>query len=346
MLKLTINDLKENMLFSKPLYSEEGEIIVGAHVPLTKNDIKTCGMKGYYGFYTQGYVVNKGEKVSGYDIDELVKLKNTLINKLNQYKTLYNYQNFSEDSDKSTNKFKNIVEQFKSQLDQLKFYEKIINTFSLDTTDLIEKKISSAEYSASIQNIVYYLVREIEKDFSSYIKILSNVEIGSSLISHSLNVAVISIIIAQQLNFNHKSLIKIGIGGLLHDIGKITFEIINEKEGVKPSIEEINIALSHPVYGYKLAREELNMPIETCKIILNHHEEIDGTGYPRGINGKKLSIPDKIVFIANLFVNLIQKNEHTGYNLPLQQVTYLAKNYPNKFDTNIVKTLLVLENVK
>jgi HD-GYP domain-containing protein (c-di-GMP phosphodiesterase class II) len=122
----------------------------------------------------------------------------------------------------------------------------------------------------------------MEKDFYTY--------------EHSLNVSVLSILVGLEIGYSEEIVIDIGIGALLHDIGKIliTDSILN-KPG-KLTKEEYEIIKRHPVFGYEFIKDNKGLSELTKEIVLYHHERIDGSGYPEGIkinsikNGKYINI--------------------------------------------------------
>lgn len=96
--------------------------------------------------------------------------------------------------------------------------------------------------------------------------------------AHSVDVCVLAIAIGCKLNFHREKLTCLGIGSILHDLGKIKVptEILNKPDKLSPN--EFNEIKKHPTYGYEIVQNNINR-IST-EIILNHHERYDGTGYP------------------------------------------------------------------
>lgn len=119
--------------------------------------------------------------------------------------------------------------------------------------------------------------------------------------SHSVNVAVISVLIGKALHYDKEKLIKLGIGALLHDIGKaiIPEEILN-KPG-KLTVEEFNIMQEHSPLGYEIVKRSWDLSPLSKTIILSHHEKLDGTGYPMGKKGNDIHEFARIVSICDVF---------------------------------------------
>ena len=106
--------------------------------------------------------------------------------------------------------------------------------------------------------------------------------------AHSVNVAVLSIIIGIALDLNRNTLIKLGLGAILHDIGKVFINkgILN-KPGKLTEVEFSKIK-KHSMLGYKYIRDRFKLPTISHGAILEHHERYDGTGYPP-TNAAKIS---------------------------------------------------------
>lgn len=121
--------------------------------------------------------------------------------------------------------------------------------------------------------------------------------------AHSVDVCALSIAIGYHMGLTRPTLVKLGMGALLHDLGKtrVPIEILN-KPG-KLTDEEFEEIKKHPAYGYKMACYEFEEKLEpeAALIILNHHERYDGSGYPRGLKGDELSILDMICGIADMY---------------------------------------------
>lgn len=117
------------------------------------------------------------------------------------------------------------------------------------------------------------------------------------LYHHSVNVCVLALITGIRLGFDRRRLYTLGLGALMHDIGKIKIpDNILYKPG-KLNREEFEIIKRHPVYG----RDLLAYDPDAAAIAYSHHERYDGGGYPLGLKGTDLSPEAQIVGIADIF---------------------------------------------
>ncbi|MBW2322775.1 MAG: HD-GYP domain-containing protein [Deltaproteobacteria bacterium] len=108
-------------------------------------------------------------------------------------------------------------------------------------------------------------------------------------LTHSLNVGVLAISMGCHINLPRGKLRQLGMGAILHDLGKtkVPLEILNKK--AKLTAEEFNAIKFHPVIGAQMLETTSNISDQSISVARYHHERIDGTGYPDGLSGEKIS---------------------------------------------------------
>ena len=97
------------------------------------------------------------------------------------------------------------------------------------------------------------------------------------------------------------------LAGLLHDIGKLKIELTDSEAMLTMNEDEVK---DHPVIGYKMIREEFELPEDIAKVALEHHENNDGSGYPKGLSSDYISEYSQIVNVANFYDNLAFNRTH------------------------------------
>ncbi|MGM0472071.1 MAG: HD-GYP domain-containing protein [Bacillota bacterium] len=118
---------------------------------------------------------------------------------------------------------------------------------------------------------------------------------------HSVNVAALSILTGISLGYNKLELRDLGIGALLHDIGKVT---VAEEILLKPDTltdEEYEEIKKHARNGYEIIRESKEINSYSAHVAFQHHERINGTGYPRGLKGDDILEFAQIVAVADVY---------------------------------------------
>jgi HD-GYP domain-containing protein (c-di-GMP phosphodiesterase class II) len=135
-----------------------------------------------------------------------------------------------------------------------------------------------------------------------------------------------------------KVLIAAGMGGLLHDIGKrkIDYNIINKTTKLTP--EEWDEIKKHPGYGKEYLKEIPNIPEPTKCVVFEHHENFDGTGYPRGLKEDEINRLAKVVTIADVFDALTTNRSYHKAMPPSQALNTMFGMQPGKFDPTVFKS--------
>ena len=156
---------------------------------------------------------------------------------------------------------------------------------------------------------------------------------------HCVNVAVLATIIGIELKYKEEKLVKLAMAGLLHDVGKIFLpNDVLEKETDR-DFEEDEVFRLHTKMGYEYLSRYLNIEREVKRCILNHHEKVDGTGYPRQIRGKEIDEFSKIISVVDFYDNLIASGYILEDNLPGNVVELIMSHVESSFDYNLVRIL-------
>lgn len=118
---------------------------------------------------------------------------------------------------------------------------------------------------------------------------------------HSIDTCIMATFLGINSRLNEWQLKDLGIGAILHDVGKtqVSLKILN-KEG-KLTDDEYNEIKKHTVYGAQILNKSYTMPNSVIKIVEQHHERIDGRGYPYGLSGDQISKFSKIVCICDVY---------------------------------------------
>lgn len=118
---------------------------------------------------------------------------------------------------------------------------------------------------------------------------------------HSVSVSGLMILFGNYLGLDRGTVNLLGISGLLHDIGKVEIpsSILNKAEGLSASEREI-INL-HPAFGRDILSRNAQMPEMVLDVCFNHHERMDGGGYPSGRAGSEISLYARIAAVCDVY---------------------------------------------
>lgn len=119
--------------------------------------------------------------------------------------------------------------------------------------------------------------------------------------THCMNVCVMAVSFGRTLGMGKTELELLGLGGLLHDLGKmrIPSEILNKPN--KLTHEEFEIMKTHPVIGYNILKDQGDLPDEVLDIVKHHHERRNGKGYPSHLNGDQINNMTRIIAIVDVY---------------------------------------------
>lgn len=157
---------------------------------------------------------------------------------------------------------------------------------------------------------------------------------------HSVNVSVFSVAIGRAMGMTDDQLIKLCQAGLCHDLGKqkIPIEILNKPGRLSP--EELKEVKNHPQYSYDILQDNLEISSEVRQSVLSHHENENGSGYPRGLGGDQLSLAAKILHAADVYDALISKRPYKKPYSPADAMEYLLGGKNILFNSKVVDAMI------
>lgn len=130
---------------------------------------------------------------------------------------------------------------------------------------------------------------------------------------HAVCVALIAKALARRLLPGDVDLQRrIGLAGLLHDVGELYLDPAFLRRGVPLQAEQWRQIVSHPVIGHRVLRDLDGGGPELAELVLNHHERLDGFGYPRGLQGEQLGAPPQSLAAAEWLAGLIEHGHSAG----------------------------------
>src|SRR6056297_419381 len=337
-----------SILKKEDAYSKEGKFNPKKMINLLKYLADEALEEGYNGFAITGEISWVLEYEDGFQ-------------RIMEYEYMLNDEIFGDYPVSSicrynTNKFsskmiKNIIEVhpliiYKGKIHENPFYTEIINTKRIDIEKYqVESMLKNINDFSNRKSRFYYEIEKKDKQYQELqLNLLENMIVTLSGLleihdeytqNHSQNVADISKMIAQAMELPKENISQIYYAGLVHDIGKtlIPREIINKKG--KLSKDEFEIIKKHPTHAYKalLKSKELN---HIANIVLQHHERIDGRGYPLGLEGQDILIESRIISIADAYDAMTSDRPYRKALTNVEVLNELRKNSGKQFDKEIV----------
>lgn len=252
---------------------------------------------------------------------------------------------------KSKDEFRVLGDQFNNMIDTLRglIEERNLNVEELTKMNeeiLIqsEKIKAYSEEKEFMNRELSSLIEEIRKSYLSTVRSLANaIEANDKYTrGHCERVSNISMAIAESMGVSVQDLNTLEIASILHDIGKIGISstILNKEDRL--SKEEFNMIKKHPKIGHDIL-SDVEFLYDSRKIILQHHERIDGKGYPQGLKGENIIFLSRIMAVADAYDAMTSSRPYRKTPLTKEQaIDEMLRNRGTQFDKEIVDCLVHL----
>ncbi len=158
---------------------------------------------------------------------------------------------------------------------------------------------------------------------------------------HSVQVALLSVLVGKHLLMTEDQLVRLGTGAILHDIGKVTVpqEILQKPAAL--TAEEFEVVKQHPKLGWDLVHEGFQNIMPTSSIVvLQHHERLDGSGYPSHLKGDEIYVFSRIVAAADVFDAIRAERNYRMRYAPRRVLQIMQEEAGPKLDASAVQALL------
>lgn len=302
MKKILVNELKPGMLTAEDIYAIDGQLIVPKKVILTAKTIEKLSSFGVYSIRVEDAVVESADAV-----DETPSYSDRI---------------------QSSEDFKNFKREFEESLE----------IFKTGLNQIIEANSKNDAENLLSQTLT--LVSRNEHSSVSIMDMLLNMRnYDDSTYAHSMNTAIICNIFAGWIGMSPQEKVLATSCGLFHDIGKLHIpEQIIQKPGPL-SKAEFESAKRHPIEGYNIL-EKVGLNNEIKNVALMHHERCDGSGYPYGFTGEKISKMAKLVTIADVYDAMTSQRVYRDPICPFDVIEKLEDERYTKYDADLILTFL------
>ena len=191
-----------------------------------------------------------------------------------------------------------------------------------------------------LQPVVASITESIFRNADAIISLLRIKQADNYTFQHSVAVSTLLISFCHALEMPREIIEQVGLGGLLHDIGKMQIpnNILN-KPG-KLSDSEFKIMQMHVFYGYKLVEKLSNISPISAGVVVEHHEHYDGTGYPNGLNVDKLSQYGQMAAITDVYDALTSNRVYHLGNEPTEVLKIILKGGNQHFNPLMVQQFI------
>ncbi|MDP4092286.1 MAG: HD-GYP domain-containing protein [Bacillota bacterium] len=224
-----------------------------------------------------------------------------------------------------------------TEFSEERVYAEAFNTIKSVMTSVREGKELDI---AAVKDTVDDIVHKVINNETVFMQLTGIRDIDNYTFLHSVDVCIYSVITGKKLGLNKEELNDLGIGAVLHDIGKC--KVPNEillKPG-KLTDEEFNIMKLHTVYGHEIVSNTPGLNKKIANIACQHHEKWDGSGYPLGISKYQIDKFARIVTAADIYDALTADRIYRKRDMPHMAAEYIVANSSILIDPEIASIFI------
>ncbi|MBP2240429.1 putative nucleotidyltransferase with HDIG domain [Cytobacillus eiseniae] len=210
-------------------------------------------------------------------------------------------------------------------------FQEIQKDIQLSNSFVVEKA------SRRLSELIRFLMTELDGN-KELLNLLSDAFVYDNYIfSHSLNVTMYSLAIGMELKLSPKELETLGLGAIFHDIGKLKVPLDVLLKPGRLSEDEFIAIKEHAEAGFQLLRKVQTISLIVAHCAYQHHERINGSGYPRGLMGKDIHYFGKIIAVADVFDAVTSNRVYRKAMLPHEGLEILYAGSGTLFEKEIVE---------
>lgn len=224
---------------------------------------------------------------------------------------------------------------------ELPIAKEIYTSFEQSVQHTLESVRITGDLDAKqVTGIVGKMTRSIERNPDAMILLHRMQERSNEEFNRAVDNAIHMITFGRFLQFPSDRLELLGMAGLLLDIGKINLpeSILRKKD--KLTADEFEVSKQHVMHSVNLINSVPNLPKGLAEIVLQHHERLDGSGYPRGLSGNQITIDGAIAGLVNTYCALISKRSYAEQASASNALNMLFKLRGTLFHDALVEQLI------
>jgi HD-GYP domain-containing protein (c-di-GMP phosphodiesterase class II) len=303
MKKIPLASLKAGMIFSKPVFVDEENMLVPAEIAIREKDLRQLSSWGIQTVETDGVLVQpKPDPAPGDGVSPAAQAQPA--------------------------KTEGIAAVYMDLVKRLNFL--FSNIAAGNTVD-----------SKSVDNLVARLFQIFRNERNSIENFIRGADIGGlGMAKSSVNAAIFSIFIAQELKLPTPKIIQITVAALFHDVGMLRLpRELTGKRGVLSAAETREMQ-NHPTYTYQILTKEIHCSEEAGRIAQQHHEHWNGQGYPGGIAGNDIDLGARILSVADAFEAMVSKKPYRNSMVGYEAMKNLLSDNQSRFDPAVLKAFV------
>lgn len=306
-----LKDLKPKLYFSQPLFLDEGFILLVPGLPVDEGLIKRLSQWEFREMRTEGVPLDSAVVEASPDgVPEEAAVQ-----------TLAPEGQGDKEKVESLLRFYN---DFTTYMEAL--YTRFVTKAELDYKELGERMKGLSQMV--IENKRFLLRAQSQAPSQK-----------NYLVSHAVRSSVFSIVLGSTLKLPLFKLIELGTAAALHEIGMVRLPSQLYMADRVLSPQEKKAITAHPILGYNMLKDK-QVPLAVCLAALEHHERMNGTGYPRALTGDKISLYSKIIMVACSYDAVTADRPYKQARDGNSAMVDLLKNEGKQYDEIVIRALV------
>ena len=190
------------------------------------------------------------------------------------------------------------------------------------------------------QELVGSIVSQLLSTDEMVLHLMADAPESENIYYHSLNVAILSMMLAKEAGFSEEEMKQLGFAALMHDIGmlRIPTQILRKNEALTQPEE--NLLRQHTRYGFELLDLTKDCPPSAKTVVRHHHERLDGSGYPDGLKGDQLDKLTQMMAMVDEYDELCHPQDQSKSKVPHAVLSFLFKHKTKQLNKDYIGLLV------
>jgi HD-GYP domain-containing protein (c-di-GMP phosphodiesterase class II) len=325
-----LKDLQPGVKFSQAVYSERGSLLIPAGVAIKEQDLDQLKGWNIQSVKTEGDILdgNPSQEKAPPPLDQEIS-------------TMSNAERIAKEKD--LKKFLSLAE-VKEPSSDYRGYTGLIAWLDRVFSAIAGNIPIDLRYIDSIVERLFQIL--VRKQQGSYINYILGGEVQDrALAKNSINTAILSACIAQEMRFPNHRIIQTITAALLHDVGMLRLpRDIIDKSGELSKNEYLRMK-SHTLYSYRIAHEELSYPEDLGRLVMQHHERWDGEGYPQGLKGAEIHPGARIISVADAFEAMVSQKPYRNSIIGYKAMQNILVDNASRFDPEVISAFIKIMGI-
>ncbi|NNM51127.1 MAG: DUF3391 domain-containing protein, partial [Pseudomonadales bacterium] len=217
-----------------------------------------------------------------------------------------------------------------------KYYLDAAKSISNITRNILSRP---EETLAEADSLATQLASSLLAEQEIAVHLMNDKVLGEEVYYHSLNVSVLAMILGRAMGLSEQDLRLLGMGGIFHDLGKMRIPHKVLQKADNPSKAELDFIQLHTQYGLEIG-QKVKLPLPILRMIHQHHEFMDGSGYPQHLKGDAIDPLTRLLTVVNTYDNLCNPVLVVNALTPHEALSLMFSQQRARFDTKALSLLV------